>query len=259
MSEDLKNISLNFSGISLAEMADVSLLKRTDTKFIIPIELLPKILEEIRSHYRILVIKGKRLMNYKSLYFDTPENKFYLDHHNGKIRRTKIRIREYVGSSLFFLEVKIKDGRGNTNKTRLPIANFEEELTSFNKNFIKDVTGFDYALRPSLYNEFQRMTLVNIAAKERITIDTELSYSIGNREKKVSDLAIIELKQERYDRNSLLVQALKEHNIGPYGFSKYCIGLAKLNKDIKQNAFKRKFLKINKITSAYGLTRNTGI
>lgn len=239
----------NFQPITLAEMDDVSLLKRTDTKFIVPQSLLPPILQQVKNDYRALEIKGKRIMTYKSLYFDTQENKFYLDHHNGKIRRTKIRIRKYVDSNLFFFEIKIKDGKGNTNKTRIPIDQFVTEIPDLYQEFIKETTGIDYDLKPSLWNDFHRMTLVNIEKKERATIDLNLSYSIDRRETYIPNLAIVELKQERYDRTSSIVRALKEYSIMPYGFSKYCIGMTKLYSDLKYNAFKPKLLRINKITA----------
>jgi hypothetical protein len=42
------------------------------------------------------------------LYFDTDSKRFYHDHHNGKVKRTKIRMRNYVESNLTFLEIKKK-------------------------------------------------------------------------------------------------------------------------------------------------------
>lgn len=249
MSEIINKISEKFSPISLQEMDGVSLLKRTDTKFIIPQSMLPHILSGILSSYRLLEINGRRRMNYKSLYFDTPEKKFYLDHHNGKLRRTKIRIREYVDSNLFFFEIKLKDGKGNTNKLRCPISKFEQSIPSFYANFVKESTGINYDLRPTLWNNFQRMTFVNTQGKERVTVDLNLSYSFLDDEKKIANLVIIELKQERYNRNSILVRALKEYSIVPYGFSKYCIGMTQLYSDIKYNAFKPKLLRLKKITA----------
>ena len=41
---------------------------------------------------------------------------FFLDHHNRRVNRNKIRFREYVGSNLTFLEVKTKNNKGKTIK-----------------------------------------------------------------------------------------------------------------------------------------------
>ena len=238
-----------FKGISLSEMNDVELQKRTDTKFVLPLSKLPVILEAIQNHYRILEIKGQRLITYKSLYFDTQENKFYLDHHNGKIRRTKIRMRQYVESDLHFLEVKIKDGRGKTNKRRIPIPDFDNINTPLNQKFIQEITDKQYDLHAVLFSHFQRFTIVNKVEKERVTIDINLSFEFHGREKKISNLAIIELKQPKFNKNSAIAQVLKNNGIHAFGFSKYCLGMTHLFEDIKYNAFKPQILRINKITA----------
>ena len=106
MLENIENIINKYSPISLEEMNSVALMKRTDTKFVINKSQLSIILNNLDVHYRILQIKEDRLMSYSSLYFDTTENKFYNDHHNGKNYRTKIRQRKYVESDLCFLEIK---------------------------------------------------------------------------------------------------------------------------------------------------------
>ena len=95
-------------------MDSVSLMKRVDTKFIIHIEQLPQLLDIVYNDYRVLEINQNRVMTYKSNYFDTPNSNLYLLHHNGKSSRVKVRIRNYVESNLFFLEVKQKSNRGNT-------------------------------------------------------------------------------------------------------------------------------------------------
>ena len=88
--------------------------------------------------------------------------------------------------------------------------------------------------------------MVSTALQERVTMDTNLSYDgvIFNK-----DLVIIELKQEKLNRLSPIFQALKAQSINPYSISKYCMGMANTNKDLKQNLFKPKFLKINNLTA----------
>lgn len=248
MQQDIKDSIDLFSGISLKEMNSVALMKRTDTKFIINKSLLLPILEQVKSRYKILEIKGDKLMSYTSLYFDTPKKKFFHDHHNGKINRTKIRMRKYIESDLCFLEIKQKNGKGETNKSRISIDDFETELSETSSNFIKKVTTKEYELLPTLWNSFNRMTLVNVEGKERVTIDLNLSYSINGTDKEISNLVIIELKQERYDRSSEIVRTLKSFRQHPYSISKYCIGMVNLYEGIKYNIFKRKIIKINKIT-----------
>ena len=90
-------------------MDDVKLMSRTDTKFAFKANKMPLLLQKLLPFYRVLAIDGKLIHDYKSLYYDTDDRKFYLDHHNGRVNRNKIRFREYVGSKLTFLEIKLKE------------------------------------------------------------------------------------------------------------------------------------------------------
>lgn len=231
-------------------MDSVSLMKRTDTKFVIPFSKLLPILKEVGNSYRVLEIKENRIMTYSSMYFDTPSIKFYTDHHNGRSNRTKIRIRNYVESNLFFLEIKQKNGKGVTHKSRIAVAGFEPILSKESSNFIQETTSENLDLETTLMNNFKRITLVNIEAKERVTIDLSLSFSSESHEKRFDDLVVIELKQELYNRNSAIVKSLNQFGYNPYSISKYCIGMVSLYKGIKYNAFKEKVRNINKIIAA---------
>jgi len=238
-----------FETISLKEMENVSLMKRTDTKFVIHEKHLIEVLESIKDQYRVLEINKNRLLPYSSLYFDTPKKKFYIDHHNRKINRTKVRIRKYVESGICFLEIKQKDGKGKTTKSRISIDDFEPELSENSTDFIRKITKQNYDLEPSIWNKFNRITLVNKTAKERLTIDLNLSFKKNNDFKTFTNLVIIELKQERFTRTSPIVKQLKSKKINPYSLSKYCIGMISIYNELKYNRFKKKLIKINKITA----------
>lgn len=249
MIDNVKDSIQNFSAISLEDMNSVALLKRTDTKFVISLKDLNTVLKEIKDNYKVLEIGGNRCMSYASLYFDTDKKDFYHDHHNGKVNRTKVRMRKYLESNLCFLEIKQKNGKGDTNKSRIVIPDFETELSEENISFIEKTTQKNYNLTPSLWNYFNRITLVSLLNKERVTIDLNLKYSINNQNKEYEDLVIVELKQKRFNRQSELVKALKSNRINPYSISKYCIGMTHLYSDLKRNLFKHKLLKLNKITA----------
>mgnify|MGYP001488528463 CR=1 FL=1 len=93
-------------------MDSVQLMNRTDTKFVFELELLGKVLNEIREYYYVLDINNKRMSAYRSLYYDTNDFEFYFEHHNGKTNRNKVRYREYIDSGLCFLEIKHKTNKG---------------------------------------------------------------------------------------------------------------------------------------------------
>ena len=249
MEQQIAHIVNNLDPITLREMDGVSLMKRTDTKFVIHQKNLIEVLETIKNQYRVLEINGNRILTYSSLYFDTEDKKFYHDHHNGKVNRTKVRMRKYMESNICFLEIKQKDGKGKTTKSRIQINDFETELSPKLVDFIDTTTSKKNNLKPIIWNKFNRITLVNKQAKERLTIDLGLQFKMSSSSKKFKNLVIIEVKQERFDRTSPVVKSLKEKGINPYSMSKYCIGMTNIYPKLKYNHFKRKILKINKITA----------
>jgi hypothetical protein len=249
MKQQIKQLVNNLDPISLGEMDSVSLMKRTDTKFIIHQKQLIEVLEIIKNQYKVLEINENRILTYSSLYFDTENKKFYHDHHNGKVNRTKVRMRKYVESNICFLEIKQKDGKGKTTKSRIKINDFETELSPKLVDFIDSKTFNKTTLKPIIWNKFSRITLVNKNAMERLTIDLGLEFKMDASLKAYKNLVIIEVKQERFDRSSPVVTALKEKGINPYSMSKYCIGMTDIYPQLKYNHFKRKIMKINKITA----------
>ena len=173
----MDNLNLSsFDKISLDEMNGVSLMKRVDTKFILSESQLLKVFSKIQKDYKVLEIDNERLMQYSTLYFDTQNKKCFKEHHNGKLNRYKIRMRKYLVSDLCFLEVKKKNNLGVTNKTRRQIKDFETILSSGSKEFIYNSQINDLLLEPALYNNFNRITLVNKNYPERVTFS---KYCLG--------------------------------------------------------------------------------
>jgi hypothetical protein len=248
MRQELLNAIDKFQPISLAEMDEVKLLNRTDTKFVFTVAELAQLLTESAGDYKVLTIKDKRFSNYKTLYFDTPDYDFFTRHHNGKENRFKVRMRKYLESDLCFIEVKNKK-KGRTVKSRIKIPDFEEVFGEKNQGFVDKVLGQPTTLIPAIWNSFSRITLVNQELKERLTIDTMLSFERGDTEKVLSEIVIAEVKQENVSRNTPLVSKFKERQIRPSGMSKYCIGCVLLDKDLKYNNFKEKILMIEKLSA----------
>ena len=146
MIEPIKILLQEFTPISLSEMEESALMKRSDTKFLIPSHQFPHIIKNLTADYFILEINQNRLMTYHSLYFDTSDLKFYHDHHNKKSNRTKIRLRQYVESNLSFLEIKKKNGKGITKKTRMMIDSLEPSIVLEEQAFIQENTQQQFHL-----------------------------------------------------------------------------------------------------------------
>lgn len=240
--------------ISLAEMEDVELLNRFDTKYIIHAEQLIELLKLVKDDYRILEVKGVRLNRYNNLYFETPDYKFYLQHHNRKAGRIKIRCRTYADSNVSFFEVKKKNNKDRTEKSRITIAEISEDLNDFQEQLIKAVDPDLNCkqLIPLQRNDFYRMTLVNIQTKERATIDVDLTFYRNGASGKIElpNLVVIEVKQDVHSGISPITRKLKEEKVYTTSMSKYILGELLLNKNLKRNNFKSKLLTIKKIEHA---------
>ena len=246
-----------FEPITLAEMDGVSLMNRTDTKFVFELELLPKILEAVQPFYRSLEIKGNRFSKYKTDYFDTLDYFMYIAHQNGKQNRYKVRYREYVGSDLSFLEVKFKNNKGKTQKSRIKSWVDMDDFKGEDTAFLSEATPFSTNnLMHVLTNEFSRITLVSRTDKERLTIDFSLSFVKGETAKNLDNLVIAEVKQEKVNRDSKVMKVLKEYGIRQASFSKYASGTALLNPQLKYNKFKSNMLYLNDIHKDYGVIWN---
>ncbi len=248
--KQLDNILESFDTISLEEMDSVRLMNRQDTKFIFSFENLLEILPLLNEHYRVLSIKGSRTSKYETIYFDTEDYDLYIDHHRKKVDRYKVRYRKYLDSNLAFLEVKHKF-KGRTDKKRILVDDLLFHIPDDHEEFVKE-SGVEHAdeLEPSLINYFERITLVAKNIAERLTLDINLAYKDSNKKVSLDDLVIAELKQEQSSRLSPFYKILKKKQIRPLRISKYCIGLIKMKglDNIKYNRFKKKLIKIKKLT-----------
>ena len=161
--------------------------------------------------------------------------------HNGCLGRQKVRVRQYVDSNLTFLEVKNKNNHRRTRKKRITVTGFD--ITGEQqREFLKPLCWWDVdTLQPALRNWFNRITLVNKAKTERVTIDTGLRFHncMSGLDKSLDQVVIIELKRD-CNQPSPLLAMLRDLHIHPYGFSKYCMGTALSNPSVKKNRLKPK-------------------
>lgn len=251
--DPFKQLIASFNSISLAEMDAVTLMNRVDTKYIINNSQLSDLLNMALKHYRIVEINEKRVIPYSTIYFDTDTTEMYLMHHNGKLNRSKVRMRSYIDSGISFLEVKSKNNKGRTTKNRIGITNEQFAMMTIKENektFLKDMDVQPGLLVPQIQNNFRRITLVDNMMTERVTLDTRLSFKNVSTglSKKVEDLVIIEMKQDGAAASHFR-EYLRAIRINSGSMSKYCMGMMLVNPDLKSNGFKNKLRKISKITN----------
>ena len=253
--EDLYDDQLAaFDSLGLAELEEVGLLKRCETKFVFKEDKLALFLESIPKAYDILEIDNVRLFSYSNIYYDTPELAYFRSHVNGRSNRHKVRIRNYLDTSKSFLEVKKRNIKGGL-KYRLPLKRrrnsyelSDQELSEASKRFI-DLNGVtEEELRAVMKITYKRITVVSKDRQERATIDVGLRCKNFNGDiAYFPGLAILELKQKRFSRASLIVRNLRDLRVMPRGISKYCLGTIKLSPENSFNRYKPRILALNKI------------
>ena len=243
---DINGILKQFDPITLEEMESVKLMNRIDTKYAVPIWVLPNILEKAKQDYFVQQIDGKRVATYDTMYFDTDNLDMYLRHHDRQLVRQKIRIREYVESNLHFLEVKKKNNKGRTKKKRIEISGATDDTI---REFISAKSRYRWDdISAKLRTKFSRITLVNKEKTERLTIDMNLVWEnqMTAISKTFPELVIIELKRDGNVPSPMLRIMLSER-VHPLKISKYCIGIALTTPNLKRNRFKSKIRKIEKL------------
>ena len=254
--EEILGIVQGMKPITLDEMSGVKLMNRIDTKYVVTETQLKAILSAICDHYYAQEVEGHRFSPYSTVYYDTPELTMYLIHHDRHLVRDKVRVRTYVDSHLTFCEVKHKNNKGRTKKKRIavePIPNIIDNPEA--AAFLAEKQPYEVStLSPHLVTAFDRITLVNYDKTERLTIDCNLRFEnlrSGNKAA-MTPLVVMELKQDGR-AHSLLKDVLFEMRIRPFKVSKYCIGTCLTRPEVKQNRFKKKLRRIEKLkTMAYG-------
>ena len=238
-----------FAPISLEQMSSVKLMNRTDTKFVTTQQRLQQLLTMVLKDYYIQEIDGQRNLEYDTTYFDTRGFDMYCEHQHGHANRQKIRFRTYCISGLQFMEVKTKNNHGRTKKKRMEVTDMnlrDKEKRQFLSEHLRYDAG---SLQPALNNHFSRITLVNRAKTERLTIDSSLRFHNLQNDLMLDmgDLVIIELKRDGQVFSPVL-EMLHQLHIHPHGFSKYCMGSALTCQHLLPvNRFKTKLIEVRKL------------
>lgn len=247
--KELTAVLDEFAPISLEEMESVKLMNRIDTKFVMPMRDLPTLLEMAKPAYFAQQIDGKRIASYDTTYYDTEDLDMYIRHHDRQLVRQKIRIRTYIESHLNFLEIKRKNNKGRTKKKRIPLPSNEIACPNDEvKTFIASKSRYRWEdIQPRLKTIFRRITLVNKEKTERLTIDMDLQFVNIRAHYGVTfpELVIVELKRDG-NVSSPMLNIMQTMRIKPLKISKYCVGTALTNPDIKRNRFKKKVRSIKK-------------
>jgi len=250
--------------VGLDELGGAELMDRFDAKHLVSASIFAAILDAAREDYRILEVRGMRVSEYITIYYDTPARDLYLAHHRGRLPRYKVRTRCYASTGARFLEVKRRDGQGRTRKARLPWG--DPDMAPLSSLLREPLLGVERAvsldrLEPAVEIRYHRITLVHRKAPERVTLDLGLSFAVpsGSRAQSVlvqttlPGVGIIEVKQERR-WSSPVSQVLRELGVRPTRVSKYCLALATLDPSLKHNRFLPMITSVKALSARYQAT-----
>lgn len=251
--KQIQSLLETFHPITLDQMSNIKLMNRIDTKYVTTKRQLIELLQLVHDKYYVQTIGTTTICPYRTTYFDTNEHTMYMQHHNKYAKRTKVRVRTYLTSDdLTYLEVKNKNNHGRTKKKRIRVDSLEaSKQTEGAEELVRRKTGLSLqSMHYVVQNEFDRITLVNMAKTERLTIDFNINfynYETGNNADS-DQLVIIELKR---DGNifSPICTILRDLHIHPTGFSKCCIGMVWTDKNLRNNNFKQKVRNLAKINA----------
>ncbi|CAN5432537.1 polyphosphate polymerase domain-containing protein [soil metagenome] len=239
----------NFITVNLLDLEKAALLDRIDTKYVFNHTQLPSFLEQLKDHYFVLEIDDKRMFHYESLYFDTDDLALYNLHYCGRLNRYKIRFRRYVESNLSFFEIKFKNNKGRTIKSRISQSP-DDIIKGDALSLLSEKTPFTQKhLKATIWVNYIRITLVSKDFSERLTLDLDLTFKNSSKEKQIENLVIAELKQGKLGY-SFFGNLMKVNRIKQGSLSKYCYGITNLYKEVRSNNFKEQIALLNKILHA---------
>ena len=150
--------------------------------------------------------------------------------------------------------MKKKNAKGVTIKNRIKTDSSDALILSREEEFLSDYTPYENRrMIPMLENSFKRITLVSPGQTERITIDYQLWLTIPYSDESIElpGISIAEIKYQDRIAGSPFYAALRRYHILPSRFSKYCIGVALLNTELKQNLFKEKIRRVRQLNNQY--------
>ena len=236
---------LGVAGLPSIALDDVvavaSLQRRFDHKYVVEVARLPELIAALGTHLHVLEVDGVRVSGFSSAYFDTPDLRTYRDHLQRRRRRFKIRTRHYGDPATTMLELKCKGRRKQTVKHRWPHpgknpTSLGSQAEALLEQALDDEYGFvlPAPLAPVATTSFQRITLVDVAAMERVTIDLDLTIEANDRSLTLgANHAVMETKSAQ--RVGAATRTLYGLGVRPERVSKYCVGIAASHDTVRGN------------------------
>lgn len=244
VSDDLDAQLLRMDPISLEELnVQARLMTRVDRKYFLPRALFVELLQATEDDFSVLEIGAKRRFEYRTVYFDSPEFRFFRDHVQERRHRYKVRTRTYMETGTCHLEVKSKGYRGQTVKERIPHPlDSPGSLSETDVGFIDSIIGGGPhrqvsadSLEPVLETIYDRITLCH--DHQRLTCDLNIRAINGSEAHDGPNDVLVETKSA--GGGGIWDALLKQHGIRPHKVSKYCVAASLLYPELPSNPWKQ--------------------
>jgi hypothetical protein len=237
--------------VGLPELVErAARMRRFDRKYFVPAAIAADIVAELASSHRVLRIGCRRATSYRSVYFDSHDLRCCRDHLQGRRLRWKVRQRLYVEDGLCRLEVKLAAARGGTEKHAVEIprqaygavddADRRRILQALRAGGVEEPRVG--SLWPVLETVYRRVTLVDLDAGTRVTIDSDSSASAAmaavpplRPDRVVVDPAFVIVETKGEQRVAPVDRLLYACGQRPISFSKYVTAAALLAPHVPDN------------------------
>jgi hypothetical protein len=235
-----------FERATSALIARRELLRRTDRKLLLPATEIPALLDPLAAGYALLHGGATTFSPYSTLYFDTDDLRCWHDHRRGRRLRHKVRIRHYHDRKLTYLEVKSRRSELVGVKHRLQLPFGVASMGPAELEFVARHTGFAPAtLRPLLWIDYQRATLIGLEHTERLTIDLDVRCAPAADpsavDTSIADIAFVEVKQSPIKMSTPVMRVVRDRGLRSASVSKYCTAVAVLGMAATRARFRAVF------------------
>jgi hypothetical protein len=209
-----------------------ALLRRVDNKYAVSEQAFAELLRRLRQDHQVLEIEGRRVFDYSTTYFETPELRCLSDHIEDRVPRFKTRTRFYEDSGECVFEVKLKRTEDETDKRQIDYPpEARRRLTEDAQECLRGALAgarleTPEDLRPALTTAFRRATLAAREGSERLTCDfgVRLIGLDGKTAQMRRDLVLVETKSETGD--SPADRELSQMGVNAISLSKYRVGMS---------------------------------
>ena len=193
------------------------------------------LLSGLTRDYAVLDANGELIASYDTLYFDTPGLDFFHSHRCGRRVRHKVRIRHYPDRRISFLDVKSRRSELQSTKICRAHEYGDNQMSPGDRAFVLQHTGAQRPVSAQVWTRFSRVTLLNFAGNERVTIDLDLRVDTETRSRSFGEIAILEVKQCPSSAQTPVMTALRSAGRRPGWASKYCVGIVSTRHGVRFN------------------------